>query len=149
LTEADAIALAQAPEGFGLMTPRYAYSALNGPVFERREAEGTVLAFRVLDKHCNAWGDCHGGWMASFCDILLGLNLRRRLGVVGPTVSLSLHYMASAPKGAWVEGRAEILKATRSLAFVQGLVDVDGAPAARADAVFRLSRRALAALGEV
>ena len=36
------------------------------------------------------------------------------------TVSLTLQFLSPAKLGDWVEGRAELMRATRTLAFVRG-----------------------------
>jgi acyl-coenzyme A thioesterase PaaI-like protein len=53
-------------------------------------------------------------------------------------VSLQIDYLAPAPKGAWVEGRAQVLRSTRSLVFAQGLVTADGQTVARVSGVFKI-----------
>ena len=46
--------------------------------------------------------------------------------------------VAPAPLGCWIEGTAELLRATRTLVFAQGLVTADGVPCARASGVFKI-----------
>jgi acyl-coenzyme A thioesterase PaaI-like protein len=53
------------------------------------------------------------------------------------TVSISIDYMSGARKGDWVDGRAQILRTTNRLAFVQGLLQVGDEPCARGSGVFR------------
>jgi acyl-coenzyme A thioesterase PaaI-like protein len=59
-------------------------------------------------------------------------------GRILPTISLQLDYLTAAPLGAWVEGRAEILRTTRSMIFSQGLVTVDGDPAVRISCISKI-----------
>ena len=53
-------------------------------------------------------------------------------------MSLQIDYLAPAPKGAWVEGQAQVLRTTRSLVFAQGLVTADGQTVARVSGVFKI-----------
>jgi len=80
--------------------------------------------------------------MASFCDMLLPLSVHRKSQAVAtrflPTISLQIDYLAPAPLGCWIEGTAELLRATRTLVFAQGLVTADGTPCARASGVFKI-----------
>jgi acyl-coenzyme A thioesterase PaaI-like protein len=57
-----------------------------------------------------------------------------------PTVSLQIDYLAPSPLGAWVQGEAQVLRVTRNLAFVQGLVTADGVPALRVSGIFKIGK---------
>lgn len=87
-------------------------------------------------------GILHGGMMASFCDMLLPMAVLGQPGPVKgrflPTISLQIDYLAPSPLGCWLEGTAELLRATRSLVFAQGLVSADGTPCARVSGVFKI-----------
>ncbi|MBG9388021.1 PaaI family thioesterase [Caenimonas aquaedulcis] len=112
-----------------------------GPVFGRLEEGGVVLGFRVLPHHTNPLDCAHGGMLASFADMVLACGAMYRpegWGRILPTISLQLDFLAPAPRGAWVEGRCEVLKATGSMVFTQCVVRADGQAAMRASAVFKL-----------
>lgn len=131
-----------APPGFVPVPMGGAFIAVNGP-FLVHDHEGVVkVGFRVEARHCNPMGMCHGGMLASFCDMLLPVTAHRVSAEVGrrflPTVSLQLDYLAPIPLGAWVEGEAQVLKVTRTMVFMQGLVRADGAPVARCSGVFKI-----------
>ena len=75
-------------------------------------------------------GICHGGMIATFCDMLLPISahylsaeLERRFL---PTINLQVDYLAASKLGAWVQGEAQLLRATRSMVFMQGVVSADG-----------------------
>nr|WP_314437251.1 PaaI family thioesterase [uncultured Brevundimonas sp.] len=108
-----------------------------GPLYKREDDDHLTLAFRVDKHHCNPRTACHGGVLATFIDLQLGFNATRWAGLGGPTVGLSIDYIAPAPLGAWVEGRSELLGKTGRLAFVQCLVRADGQIVARASGLFR------------
>lgn len=55
-----------------------------------------------------------------------------------PTVNLQLDYMAPAKLGDWVEGEAQVLKATAQMVFAQGLVTSGGKLALRCSGVFKI-----------
>ncbi|MES2385823.1 MAG: PaaI family thioesterase, partial [Pseudomonadota bacterium] len=81
-----------------------------------------------------------GGMLASFADMLLPCAAmyqtdtdRRFL----PTISLQIDYLAPARLGAWVQGQADILRSTRNMIFIQGLVTADGEPALRISGIFK------------
>lgn len=126
------------------------FIAANGPIYLRHErgahiADGGVLVqmgFRVEARHCNPMRICHGGWLASFADMLMPLSIHRKSAEVGlrflPTISLQIDYLAPARLGAWVMGEAQVLRTTRSLVFAQGLVTADGEPALRCSGIFKI-----------
>jgi hypothetical protein len=55
-----------------------------------------------------------------------------------PTVNLACDFLAPAPLGAWVEGRAELVTRTRNLLFAQGIAAADGVTCLRANGIFKV-----------
>lgn len=134
-----------APPGFLPVPMGGGFIACNGPLYLRQRDGEVKLGFRVEPRHCNPMGMCHGGMLAGFCDMLLPVTAHRVASEVGPrflaTVSLQIDYLAPVPLGAWVEGEAQVLRVTRSMVFMQGLVRADGQPAARCSGVFKIGPR--------
>ena len=100
--------------------------------------------FRVEARHCNPSGICHGGWLATFADVQLVRQAVADLGAdIGMrTVSLTVDYLSGATLGEWVEGGARVVRATRTLAFVEGSAGVGDRPVLRMNAIFSLKRPA-------
>ena len=44
------------------------------------------------------------------------------------------------PLGAWVQGEAQVLRVTRNLAFLQGMVSADDVPAMRISGIFKIGK---------
>ena len=101
----------------------------------------SILGFRVEERHCNPGRVAHGGMLATFADMLLPIASRFQskldMGFL-PTVNLACDFLAPAAKGAWVEGRAEVVRMTRNLLFAQGLASADGEPCLRANGIFKI-----------
>ena len=138
----DATTANDVPAGF---KPRFlgeGFTSLNGPLYTRRSEAGMQMGFRVEPRHCNPMKNCHGGMMATFCDMLLPMTamvLNKDLdGRFLPTINLQVDYLGPSPLGAWVQGEAQILRTTRSLVFMQGLVQADGANVARVSGIFKI-----------
>lgn len=133
---------AGAPEGFTRWPARPGFVEINGPLFERRFGGVLQLGFRVEARHCNPMDVCHGGMMATFCDMLLPIGVHAlseaTRGRFLPTVSLQIDYLAPAPRGSWVQGEAQLLRSARTLVFAQGLVTADGTPAARVSGILKI-----------
>lgn len=133
------------PEGFKARRFGEGFIGLVGPLYTRRidgSVPGIQLGFRVEQRHCNPMGILHGGMMATFCDMLLPISAHVLSPDIGerflPTISLQLDYLAGSPLGAWVQGEAQLLRATRTLVFLQGLVKADDTPVARVSGVFKI-----------
>src|SRR5689334_22732028 len=98
------------PAGFGPLRLNMGFLAAIGPLYGRWAEDRLVLGFRVEQRHCNPGQVAHGGMLATFADMLLPIASRLQskpdLGFL-PTVNLACDYLAPAPLGAWVEGRAD------------------------------------------
>jgi len=133
------------PEGFKPRRFGDGFIAVNGPLYLKKLDAGILLGFRVEPRHCNPMGICHGGMISTFCDMLLPISahylsadLARRFL---PTINLQVDFLAPSPKGAWVQGDAQLLRATRSMVFMQGLVTADGQSVARVSGIFKIGPR--------
>jgi uncharacterized protein (TIGR00369 family) len=128
------------PEGFKPARIGGEFMARNGPLYARLQGEQLQLGFRVESRHTNPLNICHGGMLASFADMLLPCVAIYQPGTQRrfyPTISLQIDYLAAAPLGAWVQGEGEVLRRTRNMVFLQGLVTSDGVPAMRISGIFK------------
>ena len=137
------------PGGFKPLQVGGDFTANNGPLYIRSvvQPDGNKLrhmGFRVEQRHTNPMGNCHGGMLATFADMMLPMLAHRQAVELRnqflPTVSLQIDYLAPAPLGAWVQGEAQVLRVTRNLAFLQGLVTADGVPALRVSGIFKIGK---------
>jgi uncharacterized protein (TIGR00369 family) len=137
-----AAASVDVPQGFKERRFGEGFIGVNGPLYVRRTEAGLQLGFRVERRHCNPMGICHGGMMATFCDMLLPISAHALSTELGnrflPTINLQIDYLAASPLGSWVQGEAQLLRATRSLVFMQGLVNADAVPVARVSGIFKI-----------
>jgi len=135
--------VAGAPPGF-VELPMFGtggFNSLCGPLWVRVEGVKLVGGFRVETRHCNPAGNCHGGMLATFCDVhmALGTQFEHTLGtLILPTISLSIDYLAPTLKGAWVEAQVEIAKLTRGMVFASETITADGEPVARASGIYKI-----------
>lgn len=130
------------PAGFAPLRLSMGLLEAVGPLYGKWADGRLVLGFRVELRHCNPGQVAHGGMLATFADMLLPIASRFQskveLGFL-PTVNLTCDYLAPAPLGAWVEGRADLVKATKNLLFAQGWAEADGQPALRANGIFKIA----------
>jgi uncharacterized protein (TIGR00369 family) len=113
-----------------------------GPLYGHREeglAGRLVMGIRVEPRHCSPSGFAHGGMLMTMADMLvvLGSSIQTGVNRFMTTVSLSADFMAAVPQGAWLEGRLDVLKTTRSLVFCHGLYSVDGQAVLRLDGIVK------------
>ena len=130
------------PAGFKPLTggPDDMFVGINGPLYRKRDGEQFVLGLLVERRHCNPALICHGGMLLTFVDMamVLSASYQGKLGYFLPTINLTADFLASAPAGAWLEARTELLRVTRNMVFAQCMVRADGAPAVRASGVFKI-----------
>ncbi len=130
------------PAGFVPLAAGGGFMACNGPLFLLHEGAVVKLGFRVEARHCNPMGNCHGGMLATFADMLMPLSAHRTTPAVAnrflPTISLQMDYMAPSKLGDWVEGESEVLRVTHTLVFAQGLVRSNGVMALRCSGVCKI-----------
>ena len=126
------------PEHFRELKPMDGLMKGLAPLYGRPSDDGRLaFGLHVLPHHCNPQGNCHGGTWATMADVLMGCNIGLITGMSGPTVSMALDFIAAAVVGQWVEGEARILRETPRLAFADCMFMVAGAPALRANGVYR------------
>ena len=137
------------PDGFKLRHLGDGFMDVNGPLYYRRHDgternRGVSLGFRVETRHCNPMMACHGGMLATFTDMLFAVTGHATSDAARsrflPTVSLQIDYLAGAKLGSWVQGDAQVLRVTRNLLFMQGMLTADEVPIARASGIFKIGQ---------
>jgi uncharacterized protein (TIGR00369 family) len=120
-----------------------------GPLYARFANGEFVLGFRVEQDHCNPAGTCHGGMMSTLADMLLilGANAQADLRRYLTTVSLNTDFVGPAPLGAWLEGRMQVVRVTRSLVFAQGTMTCGGEAVMRTSGILKPVGDSTPALG--
>ena len=143
------------PEGFLRIDfdrdrPDPTFNSHIGNLYAKRGDKGTrdefVLGFRVHQHMCNPAGGLHGGMMMTVADLVgtMGGGTMVGLRKFLPTVSMTFDFVAPAKVGDWVEGRAEVVRQTRSLLFTNIYLTVgeEKIPARLADRQDPVGRRA-------
>ena len=130
------------PAGFRAFKFNTGFIETVGPLYGKWDGETLLMGFRVEMRHCNPGQVAHGGMLATFADMFIPIAARvQGRADVGfaPTVNLTLDFIAPAKLGSWVEGRAEFLRAGKSLFFAQGTATADGILCLRASAIFKVT----------
>jgi len=118
----------KAPEGFIEFPGKMGFIATTGTLMMKRVEGDAYLGLRIEDKHCNPANICHGGMLMTFADMQLGIGGQVITGVRKflPTIQMSCDFVSPAPNGAWLEGRTQLVKQTRTLIFATCILTADG-----------------------
>ncbi|WP_371876851.1 PaaI family thioesterase [Phenylobacterium sp. LH3H17] len=114
------------------------------PLYSRKTEDAVILGLVAEAAHTNSRGFVHGGLISALADNAMGLSCARCLGDGASlvTVNLTLDFLGTARTGQWLEFATIFVKAGGTLSFAQAFVTADGEPCARANAVFRVVKRA-------
>lgn len=136
--------LGDVPAGFAPHSRKSPLTDPWEPLYSRIADETVVLALRAGPAHTNSRGFVHGGLISALADNAMGLSCARRLGDVASlvTVNLNVDFLGSALTGQWLEFDTVFVRPGSTLCFAQAFVTADGQPCARANAVFRVVRKA-------
>ena len=119
------------------LTNDFAYFV--GPVLERLEDGKRAFAFRANQRHANDRGVVHGGMLVTFADQAFGEMVLDSVGrKLCATIQLNTHFIAAVQIGDFVEGRAEMVRVTRSLVFVRGMLAVGDRTVAAIDGIWKV-----------
>lgn len=91
-----------------------------GPFLRREGPEGLSIALVVAPHHCNEHGSLHGGVQMALADYTVGATARYGTDDATVTVAFDAQFVDTAVVGDVIEGRAEVVRRTGSLVFVQG-----------------------------
>jgi uncharacterized protein (TIGR00369 family) len=126
------------PEGFVFSDARGPFTSHNGPFFHKVTEEGFWHGFRVRDHHLNGHGIVHGGLLMSFADGLMGTAVWRETKTRAVTMRMTSDLLDMVRPGEWVEGTAHVVRAARSVAFVEAEIHSGRRKVLAASGLFKL-----------
>ncbi len=100
------------------------YETMIGPFCSKIENDIVRCAFAPRRDHLNGGGAIHGGALMSFADFSLFAIAHNALagGVKAVTMTCNCEFIRAGTLDGWVEASGEVLRTTRSMVFVRGLV---------------------------
>ena len=108
---------------------KHSFAAATGRLLFKPDGPGRGIA-RMFpnESHMNMGGSIHGGAVMSFIDMALFAGGRCAGITPGHFVTLDLttHFLARGKVGIPLDAHVELVKQTRSLVFLQGVVKQDG-----------------------
>ena len=108
--------------------PRGSFAAATGKLLFRPDGEGRATCRMFpTEGHMNMGGSIHGGAVMSFIDMALFAGGRCAGMAEGHYVTLDLttHFLSRGQAGKPLDAHVELVRQTRSLAFMQGVVRQD------------------------
>lgn len=130
--------MASVPEGFVPLSRTSPFTELVGPIYQKVNSSGLVIALEAEEKHCNARGIVHGGVLGTLADIAMGYSAAFSTEPPTPivTTSQTIDFVGKAEKGDWIEVHTDVQKVGRTSAFANCYFHVASKRIARASAVF-------------
>jgi uncharacterized protein (TIGR00369 family) len=139
LSRPDDEATPAPPEGYVPSEGRGGFSTLNGPYLHKPgDGPKAEQCFFALKRHANGIGLVHGGMLSAFMDGVLAGAVWRGTGRRAVTIHLSIDFLHMARVGDWVMGEAEMTRATKEVAFVEGRAFVGARDVVRCSGIFKL-----------
>ena len=115
------------------------------PIYSHADKTQIRLGTWLRDAHCNSRGLVHGGFVSSIADNAMGLSCALALQQAERdfkslvTINLSVDFTGMARLGQWFETDSQVIELTRTLGFVNSLINADGRIIARATSTFKIS----------
>ena len=116
------------------------FHKLIGPFYIKGDGSEFRYGFRADTRHINPAGIIHGGLLMTIMDMVLTttvIHVTEAQNHVS-TISLNCDFLAPITADTWIEGRGEVTRRTRALAFVCGRLQVDGQDVVTATGVWRI-----------
>ncbi|MDN5918380.1 MAG: PaaI family thioesterase [Pseudonocardia sp.] len=125
------------PDGFTRVQRRSPFLDLLGELHVLDDDGQPVYGLRIRPEHANNRGAAHGGVLMTLADLVLGYTTAFASDPPLPltTASMSVDFVGAAQVGEWLEGRAEIVRTGRSLAFATCYLTVGDRRVVRASSV--------------
>ncbi len=128
--------------GWVKMDIQQGFTGYIGPYWRKQEEQGTTIGLLVAERHANTHiGSLHGGALMSFADIGLGMGVVFAMGEKAQqcvTTSLNTQFVGIAKMGDFVTLQPEVVRQTRQLVFVRGLVKSGDKVIANVDGIWKL-----------
>ena len=116
--------------GWSFWTGREPFEELAGPFYTRREKDGSyTTGFRPSERNLNSTGILHGGAIATFADYSLFMIAQEAIqGRPSVTATLNNDLMRPARVDTLLTSRGDVLRTTKSLVFVRGIITSEDLP---------------------
>ncbi|HYZ61030.1 MAG TPA: PaaI family thioesterase [Acetobacteraceae bacterium] len=126
------------PAGW-VIRPGKAFNTHVGPFYQRAGGDALQCGFIADERHGNKRGVVHGGMLATAFDVALGnASWDAAGGKPCATIQLNVQFVGAMSLGEFAEIAAEVVRTTRSLVFLRGVMTVGDRVIATADGVWKI-----------
>ncbi len=131
------------PAGFRPTSAGGPFGKEVGPFYVNDREDDFRVGLRIEARHINPNGWVHGGVFMTLADHAASLAIFHSLVEKTPfaTVSLNCDFLAPAKEGDWIEAWGTVVRRTRTLAFANATIELEGEPLVRANGIWRLLNR--------
>jgi len=128
------------PEGFKPYCVDHTFNDVVAPLYLKTTDDQPIIGMLVEKKHCNYVGMAHGGCLMTFSDIVLSGAVSHALGkyTSTPTINLSFDFMSAANEGDWIWMNILSVKLTRTMGFVNAIIEKESASVVRVSGTFKV-----------
>lgn len=134
----DASTADAVPAGW-VVRPGKAFNTHVGPFYQLEGGDARLCGFMPDARHGNKRGVTHGGMLATAFDVALGNAAWDAAGQKPcATINLNVQFVGALKLGEFAEIAAEVVRATRSLVFLRGVMKAGGSLVATADGVWKI-----------
>jgi len=96
------------------------FGELIGPIWRHEDGDRLSFGFTVAEKHLNRAGNLHGGMLSTLADQSMAMTARKATGGKRhATIELNIQFVDTVRLGEFVVSQPEVVRATRSLLFMQ------------------------------
>ena len=115
------------------------FNTFVGPYYELESGDPSRCGFVTDERHGNKRGVTHGGMIATSFDVSLGNAAWAAAdGQRCATIQLTIQYVGALQLHEFAEVTVEVVRATRSLVFLRGVMVANGRTIATADGVWKI-----------
>jgi len=116
-----------------------AFGELVGPIWRHEEGELLRFGFVVAPKHLNRAGNLHGGMLMTLADQAMAMTARKATGGKRhATIELNIQFVGAVRLGEFVEAQGEVVRATRSVVFMQAKIFVGRRVVATTNGIWKI-----------
>jgi uncharacterized protein (TIGR00369 family) len=128
------------PAGAGWEMLRHAgFAELTGPLWKRDDGGRLRFGFVVGQKHLNYARILHGGMLTTLADLAMGMTAWRATGgKAHATIELNMQFVSSVRPGEFVEAQCEVVRAARSVVFMQAKMFAGARIVAAASGIWKI-----------
>jgi acyl-coenzyme A thioesterase PaaI-like protein len=122
--------------------PDAGFLDLVGPLWRKRDEHGLAFGFRAEPKHANLINVVQGGMLMTFGDRALGIAAWEAAQTnVCVTIQFDMQFICAGEIGDFIEIRPEVIRTTKSLVFLRGMLVVGDRIVASANGVWKILDR--------